>query len=177
MLLELLIEGGRFREALTRVQQCRARAGVAGDSGAAAPELADGLSTAPEAVGTAHAPEAVGTAHVPGSSGNSGSSCNSGNSGNSGSGAGGVGRGGGTSGAGAAAAWPVELSVKEGVCHAYMGDLPTAEQLWGRVLRHPERTGNLADLLYEIALCYFHLQQWSQALPLLHALRNSELYR
>jgi hypothetical protein len=114
---------------------------------------------------------------VPGSSGNSGSSCNSGNSGNSGSGAGGVGRGGGTSGAGAAAAWPVELSVKEGVCHAYMGDLPTAEQLWGRVLRHPERTGNLADLLYEIALCYFHLQQWSQALPLLHALRNSELYR
>ena len=77
----------------------------------------------------------------------------------------------------AAAAWPVELSVKEGVCHAYMGDLPTAEQLWGRVLRHPERTGNLADLLYEIALCYFHLQQWSQALPLLHALRNSELYR
>ena len=171
MLLELLIEGGRFREALARVQQCRARTGVAGDSRAAAPEAADGPSTAPEAVGTAHAPGNSG------SSGSSGSSGNCGNCGYSGSGAGGVGRGGGTSGAGAAAVWPVELSVKEGVCHAYMGDLPTAEQLWARVLRHPERTGNLADLLYEIALCYFHLQQWSHALPLLHALRDSELYR
>ena len=61
------------------------------------------------------------------------------------------------------AALPLELDIKEGVCHAYLGELKRAEALWKPLRLHPQRLNLYADLLYEVGLTYHTLDRLREA--------------
>ena len=143
MLLELLIEAGKFAEALSRVETCR--------------RMALGLSGAGVAPSGADA-----TSGAAGASGGGGADTDGARS-TSDRASGGWG-------------FPLDIRVKEGVCHAFLGDLAAAEACWQPLFSRANAAGDCADLVYEVALCYFALRLWEKALPLLQQMAANPLY-
>ena len=148
MLLELLLETGKYREGLQRVQHCR--------------RVAYGITEEDDD--------------------------DESSDGDGGNGGGRGGRSGKRNAAAAAAlagGWkfPIEIQVREGICHAYLGDLEEAQSCWETLLKgrrgtgyNDDRSKGLADLLHEVAYCYFGCEKYDKALELYMELSANPLY-
>ena len=164
MLLELLIEVGKFPQAMARIEQCRrltlgnasrGRDQISGEGGGGEGDGGEG------GAGEGGAGEGAG-----GGIGDGDGDCGSEHGGSR------VGE----KADGPSWSFPLEIQVKEGVCHAHLGNLPAAEACWRQLLSRSGRADECADLLYEVAQCYFELRMWQPALRYLRELTGNALY-
>ena len=160
MLLELLIETGRYREALTKLQQLgrasrtgeppfRPTAAASGAEGpppppppAGAPVIIPGGGVSPPPASSEPLPAAAAAQE-----------------------------------AGVRLRAPLEIAIKEGVCYAHLGDKQSAAALWAPLLARENRASDFVDLLYEVALTQCHLREWASAFVLLKEVQANELYK